>query len=167
MGDHGLILKGFTPFNGALNVPLIWKVPGVTKPGLISDSLISSIDFAPTLLKLLHISSRHQPPNMQGVNIMPVLKDPTAEVRDFCLIEEDHEIFGLNARLRSLVTEEYKMTVYLSLRDYGEIYDRRNDPHELNNLWFKKPELRQKLFEKLFYENLEAQSRYPKRVAQA
>ncbi len=166
MGDHGLILKGLSPFNGVLNVPMIWKVPGVTKPDSISDSLMSSIDFAPTLLKLLRVSSRHQPPDMQGVNITPVLKDPTAEVRNFCLIEEDEEIFGLKARLRYLVTNEYKMTVYLGLRDYGEIYDRKNDPHELNNLWFKEPQLRQKLIEKLFYENLEAQSRYPKRVAQ-
>lgn len=166
MGDHGLILKGLSPFNGVLNVPMIWKVPRVTKPGSISDSLMSSIDFAPTILKLLRVSSRNQPPDIQGVNISPILKDPTAEVRDYCLIEEDEEIFGLKARLRYLVTNEYKMTIYLNLRDYGEIYDRKNDPDELINLWFKEPELRHKLIEKLFYENLGAQSRYPKRVAQ-
>ena len=166
MGDHGLILKGPSPFNGVLNVPMIWRVPGVTKPGTISNSLISSIDFAPTLMKLLRVSSRHQPPDMQGVNIIPVLKEPTAEVRDFCLIEEDEEIFGVKLRVRHLVTNKYKITVYHGLRDYGEIYDRKNDPHELNNLWFEESELRQKLIEKLFYENLEAQSRYPKRVAQ-
>ena len=48
MGDHGLILKGPCPFNGIINVPLIWKIPGVTKSG-VSDSLVSSIDLSKTI----------------------------------------------------------------------------------------------------------------------
>ena len=163
-GDHGMILKGPSPFNGVANVPLIWKVPGVTKPG-VSDSLVSSIDLSKTILKLLGISKRYQPPDLQGVDITPVLKDPTAKVRDHCLIEEDEEIYGVKIRLRHLITEDYKITVYHNLRDYGDIFDRKNDPDELNNLWFKDKELRSKLLEKLFYENLSAQSRYPHREA--
>ena len=165
MGDHGMILKGPSPFNGVLNVPLIWKVPGMIKPGSVSDSLISSIDFVPTLMKLLRIKSRNQPPNMQGVDMTPVLKDPSKKVRDHCLIEEDEEIFGVNLRLRHLITENHKITVYHHLRDYGDIFDRKNDPDEINNLWYKDKELRSNLMEKLFYENLTAQSRYPPRVA--
>jgi iduronate 2-sulfatase len=128
------------------------------KPGSVSDSLISSIDLAPTLMKLLRIRSRKQPPDMQGVDMTPVLKDPTIKVRDHCLIEEDEEIFGIKLRLRHLITEDHKITVYEHLRDYGDIFDRKNDPDE---------ELRSKLIEKLFYENLSAQSRYPKRIANA
>jgi len=165
MGEHGMILKGPSPFNGVLNVPLIWKVPGITKPGSVSDSLISSIDFAPTLLKLLNIKTRDQPPDMQGVDMTPILKDPSLKVRDHCLIEEDEEIFRVKLRLRHLITEDHKITVYEHLRDYGDIFDRKNDPDEINNLWYKDKELRSKLIEKLFYENLAAQSRYPHRVA--
>ena len=33
MGDHGMLLKGPAPFNGVLQVPLIWKVPGITQEG--------------------------------------------------------------------------------------------------------------------------------------
>ena len=135
------------------------------KPGSVSDSLISSIDFAPTLMKLLRIRSRNQPPDMQGVDMTPVLKDPSKKVRDHCLIEEDEEIFGIKLRLRHLITEDYKITVYHHLRDYGDIFDRKKDPDEINNLWYKDKELRSNLIEKLFYENLEAQSRYPPRVA--
>jgi len=164
MGDHGLIMKGPCPFNGILQVPMIWKGPGITE-GAVSDSLLSSIDFAPTLMKLLRIRNRDQPPNMQGVDISPVLKDPTKKVRDHCLIEEDEEFMTVEFRLRHLVTEDYKMTIYNRFPGYGEIFDRKNDPDEMNNLWDKDEDLRRKLMEKLFYVNLNAQSRYPSRQA--
>jgi arylsulfatase A-like enzyme len=166
MGDHGLILKGPCPFNGILNVPLIWKVPGVTKPG-ISNSLVSSIDISKTILSLIGIKPRRQPNDMQGVDITPILKDPNEKVRDFCLVEHDEEIENLNVktRLRHFITEDYKLTVYNSIKGYGDLFDRKNDPLELNNLWDSHPDLRHKLLEKLFWENLNAQSRYPKRMS--
>ena len=168
MGDHGMILKGPCPFNGILNVPLLWKVPGVTEPG-ISDSLVSSIDIPKTILNLLNVRKRYHPPDMQGVDVTPVLKDPNENVRESCLIEEDEEIpltrKGLKVRLRHLITKEHKLTLYENLRGFGDLYDRKNDPDELNNLWYIKKELRYELVEQLFHENLKAQSRYPKRIA--
>ena len=168
MGDHGLLLKGPCPFRGILNVPLLWKVPGLTKSG-VSDSLASSIDIPKTILNLLNIRRKNQPPDMQGVDIAPVLKDPNESVRECCLIEEDEELplmrKGIKVRLRHLVTDEYKLTLYENLRGFGDLYDRKNDPDELKNLWFTHKDLRYKLVEQMFHENLKAQSRYPKRVA--
>jgi len=51
------------------------------------------------------------------------------------LIEHDDEVGPIQARVRHLVTEDFKLTVYEWLRDFGEIYDLKNDPHELHNLW--------------------------------
>ncbi len=164
MGDHGLILKGPCPFNGILNVPLIWKVPGITRPG-VSDSLVSSIDLSKTILNLINIGKKQQPPDMQGVDITPILKDPNERVRDNCLIEEDEELMDFKIRVRHLITENYKLTVYNSVKSYGDLFDRKKDPLELNNLWDSNPELRHKLIEQLFWENLNAQSRYPKRLS--
>ena len=47
------------------------------------------------------------------------------------------------------------------------MYDRKNDPHELHNLWYENnfKEKRFELVNKLFQENLKAQSKYPKRIA--
>jgi arylsulfatase A-like enzyme len=168
MGDHGLLLKGPCPFKGILNVPLLWKVPYLTKPG-ISDSLVSSIDIPKTILSLLKIRRKQQPPDMQGVNITPVLKDTNSNVRECCLVEEDEELLTFNqkikVRLRHLITKEYKLTLYEDLRGYGDLYDRNSDPEEINNLWFTQRDLRYRLLEQLFHENLKAQSLYPKRVA--
>ena len=121
MGDHGMCLKGPNPFNGVLQVPLIWKVPGLTKSA-ISDSLVSSIDIPKTILNLLGIGQRRQPPDMQGYDITPILKDPNKKVRDCCLIEHDEEVNPYKIRLRHLVTENYKITLYEGLRDYGDIF---------------------------------------------
>ncbi len=167
MGDHGLLFKGPCPYNGVLQLPLIWKVPGLTKAGNISDSLVSSVDYAKTLLSLLNINERHHDIDLQGQDITPILKDPNVKVRDCCFIENDEEIGPLESRLRHLVTEDYKLTVYASKPNFGDIYDRKNDLHELNNLWHN-PNFREKRFElldKLLHESLDAQTKYPKRIA--
>jgi len=167
MGDHGLLFKGPCPFNGVLQLPLIWKVPGLIKPGGISDSLVSSIDYPKTILNLLNIKERHHPPDMQGYDISPILKYPKEKVRDSILIENDEEVGTMEARLRHLVTEDFKLTVYDTLDNFGDIYDRKNDPLELNNLWYDK-NFRDKRFDlvnKLLRENLRAQTKYPKRIA--
>ena len=167
MGDHGLLFKGPCPFNGVLQLPLIWKVPQLTKLGEISDSLVSSIDYPKTILNLLDIKERHHPPDMQGYDISPILIDPKQKVRDSVLIENDEEVGTLKARLRHLVTEDYKLTVYDTLDNFGDIYDRKKDPLELNNLWHDQnfKDKRFDLVNKMLRENLRAQTKYPKRIA--
>ncbi|MFW9951395.1 MAG: sulfatase, partial [Candidatus Thorarchaeota archaeon] len=91
MGDHGFLFKGPCPFNGVLQLPLIWKVPGLTKPS-ISNSLVSSIDIPKTILRLLGIKERYQPPDMQGYDITPILQDSKTKLRECCFIENDEEI---------------------------------------------------------------------------
>jgi arylsulfatase A-like enzyme len=165
MGDHGMIYKGPSPFSGLLNVPLIMRVPGITKPGNVTNSLASSIDFAKTILNLTKISNRLHSPFIQGVDLTPVLKDPKVKVRDCCFVEEDEELGPITIRLRHLITETHKITIYAGLEDVGDIYDRINDPDELNNLWDKDRELKERLVTKILHENLKAQTKIPKREA--
>lgn len=168
MGEHGLILKGPSPCKGVLNVPMIWKVPGLTKPA-VTDSLVSSLDISKTLLNLVKIKQKYHPPDMVGIDITPILNKPTTKVRDCCFIEHDEELdnFNLKVRVRHLITEKFKLTIEQSVPGYGDLYDRKNDPWELKNLWYdeKYKDVRYKLVEKLLFENLKAQSRYPKRLA--
>ena len=166
IGDHGLLFKGPCPYNGVLQLPLIWRVPGLTK-SKVSESLVSSIDYPKTVLSLLGIPERHQPPDMQGYNVAPILENPDKEIRDCVFIENDEEIGPLTARLRHLITKDYKLTIYAGLNNFGDIYDRNNDPYELNNLWYNKDlkDIRFKLVNKLLHENIKAQTKFPKRIA--
>ena len=172
MGDHGMLLKGPAPFNGVLQVPLIWKVPGVTKPNT-TDALISTIDIPKTILNLVGIKERHQPPDMQGYDMTPILEDPLnidKQIRDCCLIVQDEEVGPkgpLYVRLCHYITKTHKLTIYEGVKGYGDLFDRINDPDELNNLWFDKniKELKFELVENLLHEDLKIQSRLPKRQA--
>ncbi len=169
MGEHGMLFKGPSAYNGVFHIPMIWKVPGLTKPGR-TDALMSSIDYPKTLLNILGIKEHYQPPNMQGVDMTPVLKDPKnleIQPRDCCLIENDEEVGILNVRLRHLVTKDFKLTMYRDLDNFGDLFDRKNDPLEMNNLWFIE-EYKNKRFQlvnKLLQESLKAQSIYPERIA--
>ncbi|NVM03841.1 MAG: sulfatase-like hydrolase/transferase [Candidatus Helarchaeota archaeon] len=166
MGDHGLTLKGPVPFKGVLNIPLIWKVPGLTK-NAVSSSLVSSVDIPKTILNLLGIRDKILSRTFQGFNITPILKDPNQKIRDCCLVEEDEEGGFLKTRLRHLITENYKLTIYENFENFGDLYNRDDDPREINNLWndAKFKDIRDNLLRKMLHESLKIQSRYPETQA--
>ncbi|MFW9949548.1 MAG: sulfatase [Candidatus Thorarchaeota archaeon] len=169
MGEHGMLFKGPSAYMGVFHIPMIWRVPGITKKGK-SDALMSSIDYPSTLLSLLGIPNRKRPPEMQGFDMSPVLLDPKnqeIQPRNCCLIENDEEVGPIRARLRHLITKTYKLTVYEGFPDYGDLFNWKEDRGEICNLWFKQEfrDLRFKLTNQLLHENLKVQTRYPKRVA--
>ncbi len=172
-GDHGIIFKGMVHYRGIINVPLIWNVPNITEPNSITNSLASSIDIPSTILNLLEIDCKFHPLGMQGHDLTPILKDPKYKVRDQCIIEEDEDFkmkkgtYQTPMRVRTMVTEDYRITIYQGREDTGELYDLKNDPHELNNLWHEKgsQELRFKLVNKLIHEIIKIQNRYPEPIA--
>ena len=118
---------------------------------------------------MLDIKKRRQP-EMQGLDMTPVLespKDTSLEPRKSVLIENDEEVGKLYVRLRHHITKEHKLTIYEGHPEYADLFDRKQDPHEMNNLWFDKDkkDLRFQLVNDLFQECLKVQSRLPKRIA--
>lgn len=72
--------------------------PGVGVPGSVSDSLISTVDIAPTLADLAGLS---RSPTFQGRSLKPVFADPTATIRPFAFSEHnwhDYEAHGRGVR---------------------------------------------------------------------
>ncbi len=132
-GDHGVMLKGAMHYEGCIRVPLLAAGAGIV-PGARAG-LASSLDLAQTILDLADIDPFH---GMQGHSLSPMLADPAATVRDEVLIEEDqiHDILrvGQPLRMRSLITDEGRITVYAG-GGYGELFDRREDPEERRNLF--------------------------------
>ena len=174
MGDHGLLLKGPAHYKGVLNIPLIWKVPGLTKAGEITDSLVSSIDIPTTLMELLGIKEKYRPIGMQGKDMSPILKDSIEKIRDCCIIEEDeqsqkdsHNLPSL--RVRSMITNRYRMTLYQNYENFGELYDLKKDPEENNNLWFENDysSIKQRLMKKFLHELIKLQPDFPHKQARA
>jgi arylsulfatase A-like enzyme len=133
MGDHGLMLKGFIPYRGTLQVPFVVADP--RRAPATTSSLAGSIDLGPTLMDLCGIEPHD---GMQGHSLVPLLDDPTATVRDHVLVEDDIRAVaaarvGLPTRIRTLVTDEgWKY----SRNDHGEtmLFDLAADPAEVHEL---------------------------------
>ena len=132
-GDHAMMLKGAMHYDGCTHVPLLIKTPG--RAAGQSDALVSSIDLAATALSLAGVEGYR---GMQSHDLSGLLDEPTASVRNSVLIEEDqvHDMVhvGRSLRMRTLLTDEARLTIYAGL-DHGELFDRRTDPDELNNLY--------------------------------
>jgi len=162
--DHGLILKGPAHYNGLINIPLLWKIPSLTKSN-VSNSLISTVDLSKTLLSLLGIREKYHPEKMQGFDFSEVLKNPNKSLREQILIEHDEEISKDKVmRLRTLVTQKYRYTIYDNVTNFGDIYDLKEDPQEMKNLWHDE-KLRADLNNKMLREILKLYPRFPERVA--
>jgi len=133
MGDHGLMLKGFIPYRGTLQVPLVIADP--RRSAARSASLAGSIDLGSTLMDLCDVAPHD---GVQGRSLVPVLDDPDATVRDHVLVEDDIRSTvaaraGLPSRIRTLISDEgWKYT----RTGHGDtmLFDLVEDPDELREL---------------------------------
>jgi arylsulfatase A-like enzyme len=177
LGDHGLINKGPFHLEGLLRVPMIWSWPGHFAPGATSAALVSSIDFAPTVLDLCgvpvpegplppRVEAPQQLPPWPGRSLAPVLRGEVQGIHEAVLVENDEDYLGL--RLRTLVTPRIKLTAYPG-QPYGELFDLQEDPHELHNRWSDPAyaRLRDELRLQLLDELVRTDSALPRRLSHA
>ncbi|HHT25908.1 MAG TPA: sulfatase-like hydrolase/transferase [Firmicutes bacterium] len=130
LGDHGLWLKGPFHYEQLIKVPLIMRWPAGLPRGRRISGLFSHVDIAPTILAALDLS--WQTNEFDGVNALPLLQGETERIRDDVLVECVDD--PLKLRLKTLVTEERKLTWYAG-SSLGELYDLHADPHERVNQW--------------------------------
>ena len=157
LGEHDYIDKRWM-YDESMRMPLIMHYPNGIKRGSTSDLLINNTDFAPTMLTL---AGGTVPNYMQGKSFAKVLKGEkpenwrTATYYRYWMHLVHHDVpahFGLR-------TAEYKLIFYYGLpydmSDIGkpslawlpqsfpieptpaawELYDIKNDPYEVNNLY--------------------------------
>lgn len=143
MGDHWMLRKGPFHFEGLLKIPFIWSWPGHFEEGIKTQGLASQIDFAPTILDLcgVEIPQGKVPPKVEadkmpepwpGKSLKPQLEGMVKSLNDYVIVENDEDYIGL--RVRSFITDRYKLTIYPG-QIYGELFDLKEDPNELHNLW--------------------------------
>jgi arylsulfatase A-like enzyme len=132
-GDHGWHLgekehwRKFALWEEATRAPLIWVVPGVTKPGGVCTRPVDFMSIYPTLCDLVGIP---KPAHVGGANIRPLLADPGAPWTTPALTT-----YGPNNH--AIRTEQWRYIRYADLSE--ELYDHGNDQYEWTNL-ASKPE---------------------------
>lgn len=128
-GQHGLRHKCIFHYEDLLRVPMIVKYKNHIPEGIKSNSLQSLIDLAPTFLSYCSLPI---PEYMDGINQCCVWNGEKNNNRNYVISENRHEPHTLH--MYSYVEKDYKITVHEG-RDYGELYDLKNDSGEHNNLW--------------------------------
>ena len=129
---HGLFAKGPAVYDEIARVPLIFEGPGVPA-GTTYDHAVSHIDLPATVLDFFGV---RRPVMLEGQSIMAQLRDPSQPTQrpvhiEFGRYEVDHDGFGGFQPMRAVITDAYKLALHLLDRD--ELYDVRQDPHNMKN----------------------------------
>jgi arylsulfatase A-like enzyme len=133
LGDYGLLLKGAVQLNSITQVPFIWSDPA-TRAGRVSASLASTADLAPTIIERAGLKPYW---GIQGGSLLPAIHEGR-KTREKLVIEYQDFLprmgFSKAACVRTFMTDDWRLTHYKG-ENWGELYDRRNDPDESHNLW--------------------------------
>ncbi len=74
-----------TPYEGGLRVPLVVRVPGVTRPGTVCSQPVITMDFFPTLLELAGAGRSALRSGVDGICLVPFLRGRgSTTVRELC-----------------------------------------------------------------------------------
>jgi arylsulfatase A-like enzyme len=129
LGNHGLYLKGPTPYEDLLRVAMIARGPGVAANRIVSEP-VSTLDLAATFYDYAGASA---PMALQSRTLKPLL-DGQAQARDAAWSEwhVHPSRCGVGLQLRTVRTKTHKCTFELG-SGAGELYDLVDDPGEMHN----------------------------------
>ena len=129
LGEHYLWGK-VTLFEESARVPLIMRVPGVTRPKTRSPALVELVDVFPSLAQLCGLQV---PEALQGKALFEVLDKP-----EFTKNSSAYTVVSRGTQLgRSVRTTRWRYAEWGEARE-AELYDLKNDPREIHNLAKKK-----------------------------
>ena len=133
LGDLGLYDKRFM-YEESFRTPLFMRLPG-GKKGKV-DQLVQNIDYAPTFLELAGVNI---PNDIQGESLLPLLKGKKPGDWRSSLYYHFYEYPGEHAVKRHYGVRDsrYKLIHFYNDIDVWELYDLKEDPSEMNNLYGK------------------------------
>ncbi len=137
LGEHGWYDKRWM-FEESLAMPFVIRWPGAVKAGVETEALIQNIDYAPTFLD---IAGAEIPEDIQGVSIVPVLKNEgkaPADWREAIYYQYSGERTHAVARHDGVRDSRYKLMRFPDT-DEWMLFDLEKDPEEMKNV-FADPE---------------------------
>ena len=135
LGEHGLDDKR-SAYDESLRVPFLVRYPalGAAARGRVVEEMVLNLDLAQTLLDFAGVSA---PAEMQGRSWRPLLTQSVGDWRKSWF----YEYFAENQRnsrvpdITAVRTATAKLIKYSGHDDWTELFDLKNDPYELNNLF--------------------------------
>lgn len=131
IGAHGICNKDYTMYEEIYHVPMVARWPGHIKPGSVCDAWVHHfIDISATLIDL--VDGDLSAP-MHGRSLLSMMQgEPASEDwpdSTYCEFHGSH--MGLYS-MRLLTTDDYAFIYHTN--DINELYDRKADPYQMNNL---------------------------------
>ena len=136
VGNHRLGLTKNCAYEACARIPFIVYAPSVF-PARIDTHIVGNIDLAPTFAELAGVTT---PDNVNGLSLVPLLKDVNAIWRDAILLEHWPTEDGIGSKIPEFYavrSADWKYVEYST--GEKELYDLKNDPYELENI-VDKPE---------------------------
>lgn len=133
MGEHGWFDKRFM-YEQSLRTPFVIRYPGKIKSGTRVDQMIVNIDFAPTLLDMVGLQV---PNDMQGKSFTRLLKGERVSDWRKSMYYHYYE-YPVPHRVAPHIgmrTERYKLIRFYGPHEEWELFDLKEDKHELKNLY--------------------------------
>jgi arylsulfatase A-like enzyme/Flp pilus assembly protein TadD len=131
LGAHGEQTHGIFLYDETIHVPLLFKLPNEMFAGCRVRARVRLVDFAPTLLNMLH---QPLPSTFQGESLLPFIDSlagplPAHELSAYAETDYPHRAFGWS-ELRSWRTGKFLFV----LAPDRELYDQSKDPGAQHNL---------------------------------
>lgn len=139
-GEHGQFGK-WTNFEVGVRTPLIISAPGIGNEDKTSKSIVELIDLYPTLLELCNLPQPDDPERLDGISLVPVLKNTDVQIKSAAFSQiarplggvDDLEIIGSSIR-----SEKFRYNMWAD-KATGEIvaeelYDLSEELYNANNL---------------------------------
>ena len=118
-------------YEESLRIPMVVFYPGHIQAGDALPELITNLDFAPTILEYAGVSI---PAQMQGASFKPLFESADADWRDAIFYEYWKELVHAIPTMTAVRTDRYKLITFPEIEDLDELYDLKEDPHEMHNL---------------------------------
>jgi len=134
LGEHGWFDKRFM-YEESLKMPLLIRYPKEIASRKVSGAMVMNLDFAPTFLDYAGVDI---PDDMQGESIRELLQGETpADWRNEVYYHYyEYPAGGHDVKRHyGIRTQYYKLIHYYYDIDEWELFDLKNDPRELNNLY--------------------------------
>jgi arylsulfatase A-like enzyme len=140
--------KGYG-YEGGLRVPLLIKVPWMTRAGSLCDTPVISQDFFPTLLDLAGASTNAARTALDGVSLVPLLQGSGPLSRDALFWHYPHYWLGTNVTPYSAVRLGDWKLIRLYEAGREELYNLHDDVGEAHDRAAAEPEKRRQLSSRL------------------
>ena len=148
LGEHGWFDKRFM-YEESLKTPFLIRYPKEIPAGSQVNELIQNLDYAPTFLDYANVKI---PEDMQGESFRKIVSNETEEWRDAIYYTYyEYPSVHMVKRHYGIRTDRYKLIHFYYDIDEWELFDLKNDPNEMNNIYDdpKYSEIKEQMHKKL------------------